>query len=247
MEVGRDQLVLGGAHLDLFQTARALNGLAIDRPGRYRVNNARASYTWRSGRLSVAPGLSLSDTTYDDVFVGGRRVVQRYRDRLATEGNVTTRWQLAPLRDLVLDLRAVDFSHAQREPGQPSRDATAFAVLAGIDYATDAVWRVRALAGVQHRIFADPTLRPVTGPMAEASAIWSPSGLTTVTATLSRRTEDAASSPPSPTPSPAGAWRWTTSCSATCCSQPPPTCSAPTPSSAAGTRHCSASASAPPG
>ena len=192
MEIGRDQLVLGAAHLDLFQTARALNGLAIDRPGRFRVNNARASYTWRSGRLSVAPGLSLSDTTYDDVFVGGRRVVQRYRDRLATEGNVTTRWQLAPLRDLVLDLRAVSFSHARREPGQPSRDATAIAVLGGIDYATDAVWRVRALAGVQHRIFADPTLRPVTGPMAEASAIWSPSGLTTVTATLSRRTEDAA-------------------------------------------------------
>jgi hypothetical protein len=45
---------------------------------------------------------------------------------------------------------------------------------------------------MQRRSFADPTLKPVTGPMAEASAIWSPSGLTTVTATLSRRIEDAA-------------------------------------------------------
>ena len=192
LEIGRDQLTLGAAHLDLFQTARSLAGLAIDRPGRFRVNNARAGYTWRSGRLSVAPGLSLSDTAYDDVFVGGRRVVQRYRDRLATEGSLTTRWQLAPLRDLVLDLRAVGFSHARREPGQPSRNATAFVALAGIDYAADAVWRLRALAGVQHRSFADPTLRAVTGPMAEISAIWSPSGLTTVTATLSRRIEDAA-------------------------------------------------------
>lgn len=192
MEIGRDQLALGAAHLDLFQSARALNSLALDRPGRFRVNNARAAYTWRSGRLSIAPGLSLTDTSYDDVFIGGRRVVQRYRDRLATEGNVTTRWQLAPLRDLVLDLRAVGFTFARREPGQPSRNATAVALLAGIDYATDAVWRVRALAGVQHRSFADPSLRAITGPMAEASLIWSPSGLTTVTATLSRRIEDAA-------------------------------------------------------
>ena len=191
-EIGRDQLVLGAAHLDLFQTARALDGLAIDRPGRYQVNNARASYVWRSGRLSLTPGLALSTTSYEDVFVAGRRVVQRYRDRTATEANITARWELAPLRDLVLDLRSVRFDFARHEPGQPSRDATTFAALAGIDYAASAVWRVRALAGIQHRSFADPTLKPVTGPMAELSAIWAPSGLTTLTATLSRRIEDAA-------------------------------------------------------
>jgi len=191
-EIGRDRLVLGVAHLDLFQTSRALDGLPIDRPGRFRVNNARASYIWRTGRLSVTPGLSLSDTRHEDVFVAGRRVVQRYRDRTAIEGNVTVRWELAPLRDLVLDLRGVGFDHARREPGQPSRDATTVALLAGIDYATDAVWRVRALAGLQRRAFADPTLSPVTGVVAEASVIWTPSGLTTLTATLSRRIEDAA-------------------------------------------------------
>ena len=192
-DIGRDRLVLGAAHLDLFQTARALDGLPIDRPGRYRVNNARASYTWQSsGRLAVTPALAVTDTRYDDVFVGGRRVVQRYRDRTALEGAVTTTWELAPQRRLVLDLRANSFNHAHREPGQPSRNATTFAALAGIDYAASAVWRVRALAGLQHRSFADPSLKPVTGPSAEASAIWTPSGLTTVTATLARRIEDAA-------------------------------------------------------
>ena len=191
-EIGRGALALGAAHLNLYQTARALDGLAIDRPGRFQVDNARASYTWRSGRLSLAPGLAVSATRFDDVFVRGQRAVQRYRDRTAIEGNVTARWELAPRRDLVLDLRAVGFDHARREPGRPSRDATTVALLGGIDYATDAVWRVRALAGVQHRAFADPTLRPVTGPMTELSAIWAPSGLTTLTATLSRRIEDAA-------------------------------------------------------
>lgn len=192
MEIGRGALVLGAAHLDLFQTARALDGLAIDRPGRFQVENARANYTWRSGRLSLAPGLAVSATRFDEVFVRGQRVVQRYRDRTAIEGNLTARWELAPLRDLVLDLRAIGFDHARREPGRPSRDATTVALLGGIDYATDAVWRVRALVGVQHRRFADPTLKAVVGPMAEVSAIWAPSGLTTVVATLSRRIEDAA-------------------------------------------------------
>ncbi len=192
LEIGRDRAVLAASHLDLFQTSRALDGLPIDRPGRYAVNDARASYAMTFGRLSVAPALSVSETTYDDVFVGGRRVAQRYRDRTAMDGNVTLRWELSPRRDLVLDLRATHFDHARREPGQPSRDATTVALLGGIDYAGNAVWRVRALAGVQHRRFADATLKPVTGPMAEASVIWSPSGLTTVTATLSRRIEDAA-------------------------------------------------------
>ncbi|MCC6718156.1 MAG: outer membrane beta-barrel protein, partial [Acetobacteraceae bacterium] len=192
LEIGRDRLVLGAAHLDLFQTSRALEGLAMDRPGRYQVNNARASYTWNRGRLSLTPGLSVNDIRYADVFVGGTRVAQGYRDGTAVEGNVVARWELAPLRALVADLRVVGYDQIQRAVGQPSRDSTTVALLVGIDYAASAVWRVRALVGAQHRAFADPTLKPVTGPMAEASAIWSPSGLTTLTATLSRRIEDAA-------------------------------------------------------
>ena len=43
----------------------------------------------------------MSATRFDDVFVRGQRVVQRYRDRTAIEGNITARWELAPLRDLV--------------------------------------------------------------------------------------------------------------------------------------------------
>jgi hypothetical protein len=192
LAVGRDELTLGLAHQTTFQTSRALAGLSIDRPGRVSVETARAGYVWRQGRMSVAPALAVSDTRFDDVFVAGQRVVQRFRDRTAIEGGTTLRWELAPRRDLVLDLRAVGFDHHRRAPGQPSRDATTLAALAGIDYAADAVWRVRALAGVQRRDFADRALKPAQGPMAELSAIWQPSGMTTLAATASRRIEDAA-------------------------------------------------------
>lgn len=192
LEIGRDQLTLGLAHLNQFQTSRALAGLAIDRPGRIAVDTARAAYTWRQGRASITPSLSVTATRHDDVFVAGQRVAQRFRDRTALEAGTTLRWELAPQRALVLDLRATSFDHHRREPGQPSRNATTLAALAGIDYAADAVWRVRVLAGLQQRRFADPALKPAQGPMAELSAIWQPSALTTLTATASRRIEDAA-------------------------------------------------------
>lgn len=192
LEIGRDQITLGFAHLNQFQTSRALAGLAIDRPGRVAIDTARAAYAWRQGRASITPSLSVTATRHDDVFVAGQRVVQRFRDRTAIEGGLTLRWELAPRRDLVLDLRATGFDHHRREPGQPSRNATTLAALAGIDYAADAVWRLRALAGIQQRRFADPALKPAQGPMAELSAIWQPSALTTLTATASRRIEDAA-------------------------------------------------------
>lgn len=192
LDLGRDRLTLAAAHIDTFQTARSLDGLAIDRPGRIAINNLRAGYTVDLGRIVLLPGLAVTYTRHDDVFVGGQRLVQRYRDRIAYDGNVTARWELAPQRALVVDLRATAFDHATREPGRPSRDATTVAALAGIDYAANAVWRVRALAGVQHRRFADPTLGAVTGPIAEVAVIWTPSGLTTVGLSLARRLEDAA-------------------------------------------------------
>jgi hypothetical protein len=192
VEIGRDRLLLAAAHLDLYQTARTLDGLPLDRPGRYVINNARIAYTHVRGRLSVTPGLAVSDVRYDEVFVQRQRVGQRYRNGTTYDGSMTLAWELAPLRNLVLDLRVVGFDDAGRQAGLPFRDSTTAALMGGIDYAADAVWRLRALVGVQHRVYMDPTLQAVAGPSTEVQVIWTPSGLTTVTGTLSRRIDDAA-------------------------------------------------------
>ena len=192
VDIGRDRLVLAAAHLDLYQTARTLDGLPLDRPGRYVINNARIAYTHDMGRVSLTPGLAVSDVHYDDVYAAGRRVGQQYRNGTTYDGAMTARYELAPLRNLVAEFRVVGFDDAGHQAGLPYRDSTTFAAMAGIEFATDGVWRIRALVGTQHRIYLDPALKAVNGPSTEVSVNWMPSGLTTVTATLSRRIDDAA-------------------------------------------------------
>jgi hypothetical protein len=65
-------------------------------------------------------------------------------------------------------------------------------MLAGIDYDDDSVWRWRVLVGDEIRQFASPLYPQQNTLIAEASVGWSPSAMTTVNATISRDTEDAA-------------------------------------------------------
>ncbi len=192
VDVGRDKLLLAAAHLDLYQTARTLDGLPLDQPGRYVINTARVAYTHDMGRVSLTPGFAVSDVRYDDVYVARRRVGQQYRNGTTYDAALTGRYELAPLRNLVAELRVVGFDDAGHQAGLPYRDSTTFVAMAGIEFANDGVWRVRALLGAQHRTYTDPTLKSVDGPSTEVSVNWMPSGLTTVTATLNRRLDDAA-------------------------------------------------------
>jgi hypothetical protein len=74
----------------------------------------------------------------------------------------------------------------------PSRSSNAISVLAGIDYVSSAVWRYRLLIGYEMRDFNSPQYKNRAAPIAEANVIWTPTGLTTVTAKVARTIEDAA-------------------------------------------------------
>jgi hypothetical protein len=88
--------------------------------------------------------------------------------------------------------RAVGQDYTHTPLGQIMPDSTSYQLLAGIDYDDDQVWRWRLLLGGEARRFSS-TLYPQQNTLiAETAASWSPTGLTTVTATLSRDTEDAA-------------------------------------------------------
>jgi len=65
-------------------------------------------------------------------------------------------------------------------------------MLAGFDYDVDALWRVRMLAGMEHRRFAARDFRSHTAPVVEAQVAWMPTGMTTVTLSLTRTIDDAA-------------------------------------------------------
>ena len=117
---------------------------------------------------------------------------QAYRDRVVVQGGVTVHYELAPLRTVVFVARAIGQDYTQTPPGQASPNSTSYQVLAGIDYDDDGVWRWRLLIGGEAREFASKLYPQQNNLIAEAGVGWSPSGMTTLNATISRETGDAA-------------------------------------------------------
>jgi hypothetical protein len=109
-----------------------------------------------------------------------------------TQAAVTLRYELAPLRNLLFVVRAISQDHTNTPFGQANPNSTSYQMLAGLDYDDNTVWRWRLLVGGEARRFANPSYSSQNTVVAEAGVGWSPSGMTNVSATISRETEDAA-------------------------------------------------------
>ena len=191
LRFGPDALRLAVAERARHEDGSQIGALPTDRPLPYRITALRAA--WRTGgaRLSLTPALGLAAWRYDPAQLGGLAVSQTYRDRDVIQGAVTARYALAPRTDLVLVVRGTDTHYVAPQQGAPSRDSTGLALLAGAE-GGDGILHLRLLLGWEQRRFAAPAYGSHAAPIAEVQAVWQPSGMTTVTATLSRRIEDAA-------------------------------------------------------
>lgn len=192
LDVGRDNLTLAAAHVTGHEDRTELDALPTDQPILFQVEDARASYAWSLGRWTLTPTLDAADWQYSTATIRGVPVDQSYRDRTVLQGGITLAYELAPQRSLVLLTRAITQDYPHRAPGQPSLNSTAYQVLAGIDYADDAIWRYRLLLGGEQRDFAAAAYPARTAAIAEAQVAWMPSGMTTAIGALSRSVEDAA-------------------------------------------------------
>ena len=192
LDIGRDRATLAAAHLSLHQARTEIDALASDTPIAYQVNDIRAAYALNLSQMSITPDVNFSQYRYDATTILGVPSPQGYRDRNIVQGGVTLRHELAPGRHLIVVVRATGTGYTQPQPGTPSRDSTGYVMLTGVDYDYDGVWRVRLLVGWEIRDFAARQYATHASPVAEAGLIWTPTGLTTVTATLSQSIEDAA-------------------------------------------------------
>lgn len=188
---GPDRLSVAVAERALHEDGSEIGALPTDRPLPYRVTALGLADRIGAGRVSLTPALGFATWRYDAASLGGVAVSQAYRNRDVAQGGLTARYALAPRTDLVLVLRGTGTSYVAPPPGAPSRDSTGVAVLAGAE-GGDGVVHLRLLVGWEQRDFAAAAYGSHAAPIAEAEAIWQPSGMTTVTATLSRRIEDAA-------------------------------------------------------
>jgi hypothetical protein len=192
LAVGRDELTLAVAHLALHQDRTELDALPTDQPVAYQVNDVRAGYTIALDRLSITPSLEFSTFRYENTTILGASTPQAYRNRDVVQGAVTTRYELMPQRNLLVVIRATGSDYVDPQPGQPTRNSTGYQALVGFSDDSDAVWRYRVLVGWEVRNFAASQFGSHQAPLAEAELIWNPSGMTTVTGSLTRSIEDAA-------------------------------------------------------
>ena len=107
-------------------------------------------------------------------------------------GGVTVGYELASLRSLVFVARTTSQHYPHISDGQARPDSLGYQVLAGLDYDDDALWRYRVLVGGESRRFTSAAFATQSAVITEAEVTWTPSGLTTVRASLMRGLEDAA-------------------------------------------------------
>lgn len=192
LAVGWDELTLAAAHLALHEDRTTLDALPSDTPIPFTLDDLRASYTLTLDRLALTPNLELSRYRYGNTTILGAEASQAYRDRDVTQGGVTARYEVMPLLNVLMVLRAQGTDYASAQAGQPSRNSTGTLVLVGLSDDSDAVWRYRLLLGWEQRRFASSAYQAHDAPVAEGQLIVTPTGMTTATVTLTRRIEDAA-------------------------------------------------------
>lgn len=192
IDIGDDTLTLAAAHVLAHEDRSQIDTIASDQPIAFQIDDVRASYAIADRRWNIVPSVQATNYTYSPTTLMGVPTSQAYRDRLVVQGGVTVTYDFAPLRSAVLVVRAIGQDYTRTPAGQPSPDSNAYQVLAGLDYDDNSVWRWRLLAGGEARRFASPLYPQQNTLIAEAGVGWSPSGLTTVTAVVSRDTEDAA-------------------------------------------------------
>jgi hypothetical protein len=191
LEVGEDKLTLAAAHISRHEDRGQLDTIASDRPIAFVLDDVRASYAMAIGRWSIEPGVQATNWTYDGATILGVPASQAYRDRMVLHGGVTVRYEFAPLRSVVFVARAVGQDYLRTPAGQATPDSVAYQFLTGIDYDDNSIWRWRLLAGAEARTFRSPVFPRQNTLIAEAGVVWSPSGMTTVNASVSRETGDA--------------------------------------------------------
>jgi hypothetical protein len=191
-EVGQDEATLAVSHVVQHEDRGALTTIPSDRPVAFQVDDARASYTFNRGRWSLTPALDISNWHYDPTSMLGVPTSQAYRDRLMIQGSLTVRYDLAPLRSVLFVVRGLgqDYTHTPARQLDPS--STSYQILVGLSDQADPLWHWRFLVGAESRSFNASAYRPRTTLIAEGGVSYTPSGLTTVSATVSRETDAAA-------------------------------------------------------
>ena len=186
----RNTLDIGYSHVHGNEFGVNAGAVAYDAPVPFDVDIVRSSYTYDAGRVSLTPNLDFRLFQFGNALTDGTTITQRFRDRTVLSGGVTGRYALSNERSLVLVVQGSGSSYLNQQPGAPTNNSQSVLVLPGIDYQATGPWRYRILIGGELRSLDAAQYGSRVSPIFEASVIYTPTELTTVTATLRREIED---------------------------------------------------------
>jgi hypothetical protein len=195
--IDSSQLSFAYYHSSYHQLGTGIATVASESPVPDQTDSARISYTFTFSRLAITPDASFSLYRYGTATVQGSPVDLSMFDRDVIASGVTGRYSLSDEGGLLIVLRDISSFYVDQMPGQPSNNSNSILLLGGLDYQSKSVWRYHLMVGVETREFAASQFPSHTAAVAEGSVIWQPTGLTTVTGSLSRMIEDPQSVGPS--------------------------------------------------
>jgi hypothetical protein len=188
--IGRSDLAVAYSHASLSESPTDIGAPPSATPIPYTIDDFRTDTTIDLGRIQITPNFDYSLYRYGTAAVIGQPSNQSFRDSNVARGGAAVRYQLSDQRSLLVVMQAIDSDFINPQPDTPSLSSTSALVMGGLDYQYDGLWRYQVLAGMEVRNFAASGFATRAAPIAKATVIWTPSGLTTVTGTVLRTLDD---------------------------------------------------------
>lgn len=190
--LGGGVLSLSAAHVAPHEERSDATSRPSDRPIGFRMDDLRAAYAYRFNRLTLSPNLAFTAYRFNNTTVFGVPTSQSFRNRDTFSGGLGARYDLGSDHAVLLALRAADTRYVHPQPGVPDRNSLGFTAMAGLGSDGQGVWRYSLLVGTETRRFVDPRLGTRTTPVADLQLLWLPSGMTSLSARLTRAIDESA-------------------------------------------------------
>ncbi len=188
-DIGRDTILAEYAHYNLNQLPTGVGSVGLQQPQPYQSDEATIGYRSLHGPWTFVPTFRVDAIRYSNlVNPDGTVQTGNASDRNVETASLETLYEVATQRSIVFVVRETS---AQYLNGQPRRNYNDLAVLAGLDFGAEGVFRYRALAGYEFRNYENAAYKSHAAPIVEGSVIWTATGLTTVTGSVIYRIEDA--------------------------------------------------------
>ena len=187
LDVGEDVVSAGYSHLGLNLSPTDLGVLGVTAPVPYSDDDVRADDSILLGRVRLIPAFDYENFSFGSV---SSPIPINYGNlnHQIESGTLTSLVEVSGGASVVAVIRGTT---AQYVGNSQTRGNYADVLgLAGIDFDTGGLFRVRALIGGENRSFDFLPAQSGVIPTAELDLIWQATRLTTVTATFSRAYQD---------------------------------------------------------